>query len=76
MYDTMGAREGGIRGKQNPRPIPRQNRRRGNTRLNAPAAQICVFNAVSGQIHNKPRKIHFRGFYAFVGYILIFSDKL
>lgn len=34
----MGAREGGIRGKQN----PRQNRRRGNTRLNAPAAQICV----------------------------------
>ena len=34
------------------------------------------FNAVSGQIHNKPRKIHFRGFYAFVGYILIFSDKL
>ena len=42
MYDTMGAREGGIRGKQNPRPIPRQNRRCGNARLNAPAAQICV----------------------------------
>lgn len=38
----MGAREGGIRGKQNPRPIPRQNRRRGNARLNAPVAQICV----------------------------------
>lgn len=68
----MGAREGGIRGKQNPRPIPRQNRRCGNARLNAPTAQICVLM----QIHNKPRKIHFRGFYAFVGYILIFSDKL
>lgn len=38
----MGAREGGIRGKQNSRPIPRQNRRRENARLNAPAAQICV----------------------------------
>ena len=69
----MGAREGGIRGKQNPRPIPRQNRRRGNARASLPDLR---FNAVSGQIHNKPRKIHFRGFYAFVGYILIFSDKL
>ena len=76
MYDTMGAREGGIRGKQNPRPIPRQNRRRGNARLNAPAAQICVLMPQVDKLHNKPRKIHFRGFYAFVGYILIFSDKL
>lgn len=71
MYDTMGAREGGIRGKQNPRPIPR--RKCPPERANRPDLR---FNAVSGQIHNKPRKIHFRGFYAFVGYILIFSDKL
>lgn len=51
MYDTMGAREGGIRGKQNPRPIPRQNRRRGNARLNAPAAQkytISPGKSISG----------------------------
>lgn len=76
MYDTMGAREGGYKGEtKSPADSQAEQaaRKCPSERANRPDLR---FNAVSGQIHNKPRKIHFRGFYAFVGYILIFSDKL
>lgn len=72
----MGAREGGYKGETKSPADSQAEKAARKCPPERASRSYSRFNAVSGQIHNKPRKIHFRGFYAFVGYILIFSDKL